>query len=71
MVIVLVLQIIVSVLLVGAVLLQNQSGGLSTAFGGGGEFYRSRRSLEKVLHIATIVLASAFAVLSVILLIPR
>lgn len=71
MTVVYILQIIVSVLLIGAVLLQSQSGGLSTAFGGGGEFYRSRRSLEKVLYIGTIVLAAVFAILSVFLLIPR
>jgi len=66
-----ILLIIVAVLLIGAVLLQSQSGGLSTAFGGGGEFYRSKRSLEKVLYFGTIVLAAIFAVLSVILLLPR
>ena len=71
MTVILILQIVVSVLLIGAVLLQSQSGGLSTAFGGGGEFYRSRRSLEKVLYMATIALAGLFGLLSVILLIPR
>lgn len=68
---ILVLQVVVSALLIGAVLLQAQSGGLSTAFGGGGEFYRSKRSLEKVLYVGTIVLAAIFGLLSVILLIPR
>ena len=71
MTVILILQIVVSVHLIGAVLLQSQSGGLSTAFGGGGEFYRSRRSLEKVLYMATIALAGLFGLLSVILLIPR
>ncbi|MEX2007796.1 MAG: preprotein translocase subunit SecG [Candidatus Levyibacteriota bacterium] len=71
MIVILVLQILISALLIGAVLLQSQSGGLSSAFGGGGEFYRSRRSLEKVLYAGTIVLAAAFGILSVILLIPR
>ncbi len=68
---ILVLQIVVSALLIGAVLLQSQSGGLSASFGGGGEFYRSRRSLEKFLFAATIGLAAIFGILSVILLIPR
>lgn len=71
MIIVVVLQIVISVLLIGTVLLQSQSGGLSSAFGGGGEFYRSRRSLEKVLYVGTIILSAAFGILSVILLIPR
>lgn len=48
-----------------------QGSGLSTAFGGGGEFYRSRRSLERILVFVTIVLSILFAVLSIILLIPR
>ncbi len=68
---VLVLQVIVAALLIGAVLLQNQNGGLSASFGGGGEFYRSRRSLEKFMFYGTIFLAGVFGLLSVILLIPR
>ncbi len=69
--IILILQIVIAVLLIGAVLLQSQSGGLSTAFGGGGEFYRSRRSLEKFMFIGTIVLAFFFGLISIILLMPR
>ncbi|MBI2195759.1 MAG: preprotein translocase subunit SecG [Candidatus Levybacteria bacterium] len=71
MIVILFLQIVISILLIGAVLLQNQSGGLSSAFGGGGEFYRSRRSLEKILFVGTIALSAAFGILSVILLMPR
>lgn len=66
-----VLQIVIAVLLVLAILLQMQGTGLSTAFGGGGEFYRSRRSMEKILVFATIVLASLFGILSILLLFPR
>ncbi len=69
--IILILQIVIATLLIGAVLLQSQSGGLSTAFGGGGEFYRSRRSLEKFMFVGTIVLAFFFGLLSIILLMPR
>ena len=64
-----ILQIIVSVLLICTVLMQAQNGGMSTAFGGGGEFYRSRRSLERFLIGATVVLAVIFALLSLALLI--
>lgn len=71
MLIAVIFQIIISALLVGVVLLQNQSGGLSASFGGSGEFYRSRRSLEKFLFLGTIALAFVFGLLSVILLIPR
>lgn len=66
-----ILQIIITVLLVGVILLQAQGSGLSSAFGGGGEFYRSRQSIEKMLVFATIILAVLFGVLSIILLIPR
>lgn len=63
--------IIVSVLLIIVILLQAQGTGLAGAFGGGGEFYRSRRSAEKVLLWVTVGLVILFAILSVILLIPR
>ena len=61
-------QIIVSILLVIAILLQAPEGGLSPAFGGGGEMYRSRRSVEKFLLIATIILSIILAILSIALL---
>jgi protein translocase SecG subunit len=64
-----ILQIIVAVLLIATVLMQSQGSGLSSAFGGGGEFYRSRRSLERFLIGSTIVLAVIFALLSLALLI--
>lgn len=69
--ILIVFQIIIAVLLIGAILMQMQGTGLSTAFGGGGEFFRSRRSIEKILVYSTIVLAIFFAVLSIILLFPH
>lgn len=66
-----ILAIIVSILIIGVILLQAQGSGLSSSFGGGGEFYRSRQSLEKFLVFATVILATIFAVLSIILLIPH
>lgn len=63
-----ILQVIVSVILISAILMQAQGSGLSTAFGGGGEFYRSRQSVEKALIGITIVFAVVFGVLSLILL---
>lgn len=64
-------QIVVAVLLVIAILLQAPEGGLSPVFGGGGEMYRSRRSVEKFLVGATIVLSVILVVLSVLLLLPQ
>lgn len=66
-----ILQLIVSILLVGAILLQTPEGGLSPVFGGGGEMYRSRRNVEKLLLIATIVLSVILAILSLLLLFPQ
>ncbi len=66
-----ILQIIIAVLLVGAILLQAPEGGISPVFGGGGEMYRSKRSVEKFLIIATIVLAVLLAILSIALLFPH
>ena len=55
-----VIQIIISALLVGAILLQQRGTGLSATFGGEGNIYRTKRGLEKVLFIATIALAVLF-----------
>lgn len=69
--ILLVLQLVIGILLIVAIVLQMQGSGLSTAFGGAGEFYRSKRSLEKFLFTATIALAILFAAISLILLIQK
>jgi protein translocase SecG subunit len=66
-----VLQIIVSVLLISAILLQAPEGGLSPAFGGGGEMFRSRRNVEKLLVVVTIACSVILAVLSLVLLLPQ
>lgn len=53
-------QIIVSVLLIGAILLQQRGTGLSATFGGEGNVYRTKRGLEKMIFVATIILAFLF-----------
>ena len=58
-------QIIVSVLLIGAILLQQKGTGLGASFGGSGQIYRSKRGLEKILFLATIVLAVIFSLTAV------
>lgn len=63
-----IIQIIVAVLLVGVILLQAPGSGLTPALGGGGETYRTKRSAQKFLVIATIILASILAILSITLL---
>lgn len=53
-------QIIISVLLIAAILLQQRGGGLSPVFGGEGGVYRTRRGVEKIIFISTIILAILF-----------
>lgn len=63
-------QIIISLLLITAILLQQRGGGLSSVFGGESSAYRTRRGAERGIFIATIVLASLFlaaALLNIIL----
>ena len=64
-----ILLIIDSILLIISVLLQSKGVGLSSTFGGGGDFYRSRRGVEKILYYATIVFAAILFGISVSLLI--
>lgn len=63
--------IVIAVLLIVVIMLQMQGTGLSSSFGGGGEFYRSKQSIDKLLIWITIILTILFGVLSIILLIPR
>lgn len=63
--------IIVAVLLIVVIILQMKGTGLSSSFGGGGEFYRSKQSIDKLLVFVTIILTILFGILSVILLIPH
>ena len=59
-------QLVIAVLLIAAILLQQRSSGLGTAFGGGdGGGYYTRRGFEKFLTQATIVLAIALVAVSV------
>ncbi len=57
-------QIIVSVLLVGAVLMQNKGEGLGAIAGGFGGSYHTRRGFERFLVQATVVLGVVFVVLA-------
>ncbi|HBF67126.1 MAG TPA: preprotein translocase subunit SecG [Candidatus Magasanikbacteria bacterium] len=53
-------QIILSVLLIAAVLLQQKGVGLGGAFGGSSNIYSAKRGLDKMLFRATIVLSILF-----------
>ena len=57
-------QIIVSVALIAAILLQARGTGLSGTFGGDSAVYRSRRGVERRLWQFTIVLLALFVIFS-------
>lgn len=64
----LVFQIILSISLMVSILLQVRGSGLGNLFGGaGGEFYRSKRGIEKFLFNATIILSGIFVANSIAL----
>lgn len=54
------LQLLSSILLVTSILLQQRGTGLSSAFGGEGNVYRTKRGVEKILFYSTIVFAFFF-----------
>lgn len=65
------IQIVLSILLIGGVLLQRSEAGLGSAFGGGDSFssgYHTKRGAEKMLFIATIIIAILFSATSFSLL---
>ena len=55
-------QIIVSIALIAAILMQARGTGLSGTFGGNSAVYRSRRGVERRLWQFTIVLLALFVV---------
>ena len=57
-----IIQIIISALLIGAILLQARGSGLSSVFGGESTFYNTRRGMEKIIFWATIILAILFII---------
>ncbi len=61
-----VLQIVVSLLLMTAILLQNRGAGLSTAFGGDFGGYYSKRGMEKFLFYFSLLLSALFIILAIV-----
>lgn len=49
--------IILSILMILAVLFQGKGSGIGMAFGGDSNVYRTKRGMERVLFLSTIVLA--------------
>lgn len=59
-------QILVSIALIAAILLQARGTGLSGTFGGDSAVYRSRRGIERRLWQFTIVLLALFVLFSLV-----
>ncbi|HYD35365.1 MAG TPA: preprotein translocase subunit SecG [Vitreimonas sp.] len=59
-------QIILAILITGAILLQAQGSGLGSTWGGGGETYHTRRGIEKVIFYASFVLVGLFIITSLL-----
>ncbi|MCC6290838.1 preprotein translocase subunit SecG [Candidatus Nomurabacteria bacterium] len=62
------LQVALAVLLVVAILLQQSSEGLGSAFGGGnsGGVFHAKRGFEKTLFLGTIILAGLFIIANIL-----
>jgi preprotein translocase subunit SecG len=61
-----IIQIILSIALVGVVLLQSRGSGFSATFSSDTSIYRTRRGVERTLFQFTIGLAVAFVVISLL-----
>ncbi|MFH1187640.1 MAG: preprotein translocase subunit SecG [bacterium] len=62
-----IIQIIISVALIAAILLQSQGSAMSGVLGGGmGTPFRTKRGLEKKIFVATIALAILFFGISIL-----
>jgi protein translocase SecG subunit len=62
----LIIQMIISIFLIGAILLQARGTGLGSTWGGGGESYRSKRGVEKILLVSTVFLTVFFLITAII-----
>ena len=61
-----IVQIVIAALLIVTILFQQRGTGLSAAFGGEGGVYFKKRGAEKIIFIATIVLATIFILSAII-----
>jgi len=62
-------QIAAAVLLIASILIQQRGVGLSSAFGGESNIYRTKRGFEKTVFTSSVVLGIIFVVLSILNLI--
>lgn len=61
-----IIQIFLSLSLIGLILIQAKGSGLGSAFGGDAGFYRTKRGFEKLLFYMTIIFATLFLISSIL-----
>ena len=61
-------QIAVAIILIVLIAVQQRGAALGGAFGGSGEFYSSRRGIQKNIHYATIATSALFIILGIAIL---
>lgn len=69
--ILLMVNMAVGLILVVLILLQGKGAGLGSAWGGGGEYFQTRRGLEKVTLQLTVAFVVIFFILSLIIFIYK
>ncbi len=63
---ILVINIVISILIIALILIQGKGAGLGNAWGGAGEFFQTRRGIEKVILRLTIILIILFFIISLV-----
>ncbi len=63
-IVLLIVNLILSIAIVALILLQGKGAGLGSAWGGGGEFYQTRRGVEKITMRLTYILIFVFFLVS-------
>lgn len=61
-----IIQIVLGILFIVLVLLQAKGTGLGSAFGGEIAFYSTKRGVERILFILTIIVASLLMIVSAV-----
>ena len=62
----LIVNIIITGVIVGLILMQGRGAGLGSAWGGGGETFQTRRGIEKVTLQITVVCIIVFFIVSLV-----
>lgn len=69
--ILLIANIIVSLVVIVLILIQGRGAGLGSAWGGGGEYFQTRRGIEKVTLRLSIIFIALFLIISLLNLFLR